>query len=64
MTAETVRHIFALAFLGSVILVFLIDAGSELNVKFALSYKWSIGWYLARYTAIICGMLLSLDVLT
>lgn len=63
MATQALMYIFAIILLISVTIVFLIDVSVELGIKPALRLKWTLLWYGARYVAIVCGVLLALNVL-
>lgn len=64
MSHETVLHVLAITLLICVGIVTAIDLAVEIGFKQGIRLKWTYLWYLTRYTAIICGILLALDTLT
>lgn len=64
MSHQAVLQLLAIVMLICGVIIVTIDLTTELGFKPALRAKWSLTWYLARYTAIVCGFLLALDVLS
>lgn len=64
MSHQAVLQLLAIVMLICGVIIVAIDVATDLGFNPALRAKWSITWYLARYTAIICGFLLALDILT
>jgi|GraSoiStandDraft_4_1057263.scaffolds.fasta_scaffold630637_2 hypothetical protein len=63
MTHVQIIHGLAIVLLICAVGLFVIDAAEELGSEWALRIKWTLGWTLLRYTGIISGVLLALDVL-
>lgn len=63
MTHTAIIHLLAITLLICATILFLIDVGMEFEVRLAVRLKWSLAWVVLRYTAIICGVLLAMDVL-
>lgn len=63
MNRYTQLDILAIILLISVTFVFIVDLLAE-HYDRLLPFKWTMGWYAARYIGIICAILLALDTLT
>lgn len=64
MSHQVVLQLLAIVMLICGVIIVVIDMATDLGFSPALRAKWSITWYLARYIAIVCGLLLALDILT
>lgn len=62
MTLATQLDIFAVILLVSTTFVFIIDVMVERYGKL-INMKWTAAWYAARYTGIICGILMAVNIL-
>lgn len=63
MAHEQINHVLAIVLLICAVGIFIIDVALELGSELALRVRWTLGWNIMRYTAIVCGVLLALDVL-
>lgn len=64
MSQQSILILLATVLLVCVTFVFVIDITTEVfKLKFGLRLKWTLLWYGARYIAIVCGVLLALEVL-
>lgn len=64
MSHQDLLQLLAIIMIICGVIIVVIDLLTELGFQPALRAKWSIVWYLARYTAIVCGFLLALNILT
>ena len=64
MSHQAVLQLLSAALLICIGIVVVIDMATEFGLKAASQLKWSLVWYGARYVAIVCAILLALDVLT
>lgn len=63
MYRQDLLDLLAAVFLVCVTFVAVVDACTELRVRYFLEIKWSLSWYVARYIGIVCGILLAIDTL-
>lgn len=62
MTYQDWLEAFAYVVLVCVGIVVTIDLLAEFKVQIALKLKWSIAWYVLRYTASGCALALAINV--
>lgn len=63
MSHEALLQVLARVMLVCVAIVAIIDVLSEFQIKPAIRLKWSAFWFFCRYIAMICAIVLALDVL-
>lgn len=64
MSHQALLQLLSITLLVCAGIVCAIDLAVEFGFKNGIRLKWTYLWYLARYIAIICGILLALDTLT
>lgn len=63
MTHEAWIELFAKIVIVDIVLIVLIDVGSEYGIKMALRLKWSLLWYILQYSGMGSALAVVIDAL-